>query len=63
MEGLGTVLKVVERRVEGSLRVIKLLALCWLVGSLRMLRGLVVLDRWGRLGERLTPVRTLERGA
>ena len=63
MEGLGAVLKVFERTVEGRLRVIELLALCRLVGGLRRLRGLVVLDRWGRLGERLTPVRTLLRGA
>ena len=61
MEGLGAVLRVFERTLDG-IRVIDLLALGWLVGSLWTLRGARVLDRYDRLGGRATGVRTLERG-
>ena len=62
MEGLGAVLRVFERTLDGRLRVIDLLVLGWLVGSLWTLRGARVLDRYDRLGGRATGVRTLERG-
>ena len=51
-----------ERTVEGRLRVIDLFAFGRLVDGLWMLRGWTGLDRKDRLGELLTPVRTLERG-
>lgn len=63
LEGLGAILSVFERTVEGRLRVIDLFALGRLVDGLWMLRGVTGLDRKDRLGELLTPVRTLERGA
>lgn len=63
LERLGAVLSVFERTVEGRLRVIDLFALGRLVDGLWMLRGVTELDRKDRLGELLTPVRTLERGA
>lgn len=62
LEGLGAVLSVFERAVEGRLRVIDLFPLGRLVDGLWMLRGVTELDRKDRLGELLTPVRTLERG-
>ena len=64
LEGLGAVLSVFERTVEGRLRVIDLFALgrLGLVVGLWRLRGVAGLDRKDRLGELLTPVRTLERG-